>query len=408
MARITDRLVAKTAATATQPGMYADGNGLYLRVAPGGSKSWILRYRHSGRRHDIGLGPYPLIGLADARQRANQRRRLLVDGIDPLSERRAQRAAAAVERIKAITLRQAAESYIDTHAAGWRGGKQAAQWRHSLTAYVFPLLGELPVQAIDTAAVLSVLEPIWKTKTETATRVRERIEAVLNAATAGGYRTGDNPARWRGHLDNLLPKRSRVQRVSHFPALPYPEIAAFMAELRADTSIAARALEFLILTAARSSEVLQARWDEIDLPSRLWTVPAERAKSGREHRVPLSDAAMAIVQAMAKIRLNDHVFPGRGGAASRTSMFEQLRKLGRADLTTHGFRSTFRDWAAERTNFPAEVAEMALAHAVGDKVEAAYRRGDLFQKRRQIMDAWARFCIAAPTGSAVVPIRRGG
>jgi integrase len=388
--------------------MYPDGNGLYLRVAPGGSKSWILRYRHRGRRHDLGLGPYPLIGLADARQRANQRRRLLVDGIDPLADRRAQRAAAAVERMKAITLRQAAESYIDAHAAGWRGGKQEAQWRQSLTAYAYPTIGDLPVQAIDTAAVLSVLEPIWRTKTETATRVRLRIEAVLSWATARGYRAaGDNPARWRGHLDNLLPARAKVQRVEHHPALPYGEVAAFMAELRPDTNIAARALELLILTATRSGEVLQAKWDEIDLPSRLWTVPAERTKSGRAHRVPLSDMAMAVLERMAAIRLNDYVLPGRRGPLARTAMFDQLRKMGRADLTTHGFRSTFRDWCAERTNFPREVAEMALAHTVGDAVERAYQRSDLFTKRRQLADAWAKFCDApAVTGGEVVTLRR--
>jgi integrase len=408
MARITDRLAAKTAAAASKPGMYPDGGGLYLRVAPGGSKSWILRYRHGGRRHDIGLGPYPLIGLADARQRANQRRRLLVDGIDPLAERRAQREAEAAGRAKTRTFAQCTESYIEAHAAGWRGGKQEAQWRQSLTAYAYPTIGELPVQAIDTAAVLSVLEPIWRTKTETATRVRLRIEAVLSWATARGYRAaGDNPARWRGHLDNLLPARAKVQRVEHHPALPYAEIGAFMARLRPDTSIAARALEFLILTAARSGEVLQARWDEIDLPSRLWTVPAERMKSGREHRVPLSDAAIAIVKAMAAIQLNDYVFPGRRGALGRTALFDQLRRIGRADLTTHGFRSTFRSWSAGRTNFPREVAEMALAHTVGDAVERAYQRSDLFEKRRQLADAWARFCaVPAVTGGEVVALRR--
>jgi integrase len=405
MARITDRLVAKAAATARQPGMYADGNGLYLRVAPGGSKSWILRYRHGGRRHDIGLGPYPLIGLADARQRANQRRRLLVDGIDPLADRRAQRAAAAVERMKAITLRQAAESYIDAHAAGWRGGKQEAQWRQSLTAFAYPTIGELPVQAIDVGLVMKVLEPIWTAKPETASRVRGRIESVLDWATARGYRFGENPARWRGHLDNLLPARAKVQRVEHHPALPYAEIGAFMAWLRPDTNIAARALEFLILTAARSGEVLQARWDEINLPSRLWTVPAERMKSGREHRVPLSDAAIAIVKAMAAIQLNDYVFPGRRGALGRTALFDQLRRIGRADLTTHGFRATFRSWSAERTNFPREVAELALAHSVGTAVERAYQRSDLFAKRRQLADAWAKFCATPAVTGEVVPLR---
>jgi integrase len=410
MARSIERLSALAAKAASQPGLHPDGNGLYLHVGAAGSKSWILRYRHGGRRHDIGLGPYPLISLADARQRANQRRRLLVDGIDPLAERRAKRAAEAVERNKAITLRQAAESYIDAHAAGWRGGRQEAQWRHSLTAYVYPTIGELPVQAIDTASVLSVLKPIWNAKTETATRVRERIEAVLSSATAAGYRSGDNPAKWRGHLDSLLPKRSKVKPVEHHPAMLYGEVGTFLAELRVDTKIAARALEFLVLTAARSGEVLQARWDEVDLPSRLWTVPAERAKSGREHRVPLSAAAVAIVKAMAEIRLNEYLFPGRRDPLARTALFDQLRRMGRGDTTTHGFRSTFRSWAAERTNFPREVAEMALSHTVGDTVERAYQRSDMFEKRRQIMDAWARFCdmTATVTGGSekVVTLRR--
>jgi integrase len=256
--------------------------------------------------------------------------------------------------------------------------------------------------------VLSVLRPIWKTKTETATRVRERIEAVLNAATAGGYRTGDNPARWRGHLDNLLPKRSKVAAVEHHAALPYTEIGAFMAELRRDTGIPARALEFVVLTAVRSGEALNAMWDEIDIANRLWTIPAARMKGGREHRVPLSGAAMAIIEAMAKIRFNDCVFPGRRGPLARTAPFDQLRRMGRAGLTTHGFRSTFRDWAAERTNFPREAAEMALAHTVGDAVERAYRRSDMFEKRRQLADAWARYCTASNAGGAdVVPIGRG-
>jgi integrase len=408
MARSIERLSARAAQTASRPGLHPDGNGLYLHVGASGSRSWILRYRHGGRRHDIGLGPYPLISLADARQRANQRRRLLVDGIDPLAERRAQRAAEATERVKAITLRQAAESYIDAHAAGWRGGRQEAQWRQSLATYVFPTIGELPVKAIDTASVLSVLKPIWNAKTETATRVRERIEAVLSSATAAGYRSGDNPAKWRGHLDSLLPKRSKVQPVEHHPAMPFGEVGAFLAELRMDTGIAARALEFLILTAARSGEVLQARWDEIDLASRLWIVPAERAKSGREHRVPLSDAALAIVKSMAEIRLNEYVFPGRRDGLSRTALFDQLRRMGRDDTTTHGFRSSFRSWAAGSTNFPREVAELALSHTVGDAVERAYQRSDMFAKRRQIMDAWARFVEspATVTGEVVVPLRR--
>jgi integrase len=280
-----------------------------------------------------------------------------------------------------------------------------------LRDYVYPVFGNLPVQSIDVALVMRALEPMWNTKSETASRVRGRIERVLDWATARGYRTGENPARWRGHLENLLPAPRKVQRVEHHPALPYPEIAAFTATLRQLESVAARALEFLILTAARSGEVIGAKWSEFDLNERLWTVPADRIKSGKEHRVPLSDAALAILRQMAAVRTSDYVFPGQGAGRpiSKIGLFYTLRRIGRGDLTAHGFRSTFRDWAAERTSFPAEVAEMALAHTVGDKVEAAYRRGDLFQKRRQLADAWARYCAAPPVPAGkVVAINHAG
>jgi integrase len=304
-----------------------------------------------------------------------------------------------------MTFKACAEAYMAAHQAGWRNPKHRAQWTATLNTYVYSHFGDLPVQAVDVGLVMKAVEPIWTEKPETASRVRGRIEAVLDWATARGYRKGENPARWRGHLENLLPARSKVRRVEHHAALPYQEIGGFMAALCTQESVAARAFEFLILTAARTGEVIGARWDEFDLGERLWTVPGERMKAGREHRVPLSARAVEITQEM-KAQQQDgqaFVFPGaKGGALSNMALLMTLRRMGHADLTAHGFRSTFRDWAAERTNFPAEVAEMALAHTVSDKVEAAYRRGDLFQKRRQITEAWARFCSTAALAGAKV------
>jgi integrase len=272
------------------------------------------------------------------------------------------------------------------------------------------VFGKLPVQSIDLAMVLKVLEPIWSTTSETASRLRGRIEAVLDWATVRGYRQGENPARWRGHLDSLLPSRAKVQAVRHHPALAYDQMGGFMEALRQQEGVSARALEFVILTACRTSEAIGATWDEIDLAAKLWTIPANRIKAGREHRVPLSAPALAILERMAVIRTGSHVFPGgkAGKPLSSMALLMVLRRIGRGDLTAHGFRSSFRDWAAERTSFPPEVAEMALAHSVSDKVEAAYRRGDLFEKRRQLADAWAKFCgtAKASSNSAVVPIRR--
>jgi integrase len=278
-----------------------------------------------------------------------------------------------------------------------------------LTAYVYPVLGALPVASIDVGLVMRVLEQLWQDKTTTASRVRQRVEAILDWATARGYRQGDNPARWRGHLEKLLPMPRKVAPIEHHPALPYVEMAGFMVELRAQTGIAARALEFSILTAARSGEVLGARWDEINLAERVWIVPASRMKAGKEHKVPLSDTALAIVAKMAELRTGECVFPGRNRSSplSRTTVFNLLRAMNRGDLTTHGFRSTFRDWAAERTNFPREVAELALAHSVGSEVERAYQRSDLFAKRRQLMQAWSKFCDSPATaGEKVIAIRR--
>lgn len=397
MPRLSERLSAKRVALAAKPGMYADGHGLYLRVGPTGAKSWVFRYRNNGARHDLGLGPYHLVSLAEARKRATEQRRLLrIDGHDPLLTRRSGRDKARLAAARAITFKACAEAYMAAHQAGWRNPKHRAQWTATLNKYVYPHLGDLPVQVIGVGLVMKALEPIWAEKPETASRVRGRIESVLDWATARGYREGENPARWRGHLQNLLPPRSKVRRVEHYAALPYAEIGAFMAGLRQQKGVAARALEFAILTAARTGEVIGARWDEIDIAGRLWTVPGERMKAGREHRVPLSERAVEVINDMKKQRehAEEHVFRGaRGGALSNMALLMVLRRVGYASLTTHGFRSTFRDWAAERSEFPAEVAEMALAHVVGDKVEAAYRRGDLFEKRRQIMEAWAQFCL---------------
>lgn len=415
MARTGKMTALKVAAIARAraPGYYGDGGGLFLQVSRFGTASWVFRYRVAGRLREMGLGSLDTIGLADARERARKAREQRLDGHDPIALRQASRLAAQLDSAKAITFKDCARRYIAAHQPAWRNPKHAAQWGATLDAYVYPVFGDLAVQAVDVGLVLKAIEPIWTTKPETASRVRGRVESVLDWATARGYREGENPARWRGHLDNLLPARAKVRRIEHHAALPYADIAAFIAELRAQDGVSARALEFAILTAARTGEVIGARWDEINIAEKLWTVPAERMKGGREHRVPLSAAALAIVEKMAAIRCSAFVFPGgkEGRPLSNMAFLMLLRRIAKenanwGDLTAHGFRSSFRDWAAERTNFPSEVAEMALAHAVGDKVEAAYRRGDLFQKRRLLAEAWAKFCAAGPAAPGhVVSLR---
>ena len=332
--------------------------------------------------------------------------RLLREGVDPIDARRTARNAARLEEARGLTFKDCAERYIAAHEAGWRNAKHRAQWRSTLETYAFPALGELPVAAIDTALVMKVLEPIWQAKSETAGRVRGRMEAVLDWAAARNYRTSDNAARWRGHLDKLLPARSRLARVQHHAALPWRNLPAFMAELRGQTGTSARALEFAILTAGRTGEVIGATWGEIDEGAKVWTVPAERMKGGRTHRVPLCERALEIVKSLP--RGGDHVFGGEraGKPLSQMALLMTLRRMNRDDLTVHGFRSTFRDWAAECTSFPREVAEAALAHAIPDKVEAAYRRGDLFERRRQLMKVWSRYCSSGVATGAVVPIRQ--
>ena len=397
-------------------GRHADGGNLYLHVTGPGRALWSFRYMRDGKAREMGLGPVDLDGrrgltLAEARERAADALRLLRDGLDPIEHRRAAEHAARQKREAQRTFREVAELYVGAHEAAWRNPKHRAQWRSTLETYVHPVMGDLAVSDVTTEHVLRVLQPIWTTKPETASRVRGRIEAVLDYAATRGWREGENPARWRGHLTNLLPARSKVARVKHHAALPWRDMPVFMARLRAQRSTAARALEFTILTAARTGEALGARWSEIDLEAGVWTVPAERMKGHREHRVPLSDAALDVLRHMLPLRSAEgdgYVFPGlrRGKPLSNMAMLKCLQRLGRGDLTAHGFRSTFRDWCEEATSTPHAVAEAALAHAIPDKVEAAYRRGDLFEKRRALMAQWAEFCSRAP--AAVVPLRAAG
>jgi integrase len=387
------------------PGRYHDGGGLYLFVGAGSARSWIFRFRRDGKLHDYGLGPVHSVTLAAARQKAFECRAALYAGNNPVEMRQVRRLERVLAAAKAVTFEKATEQYIAAHGAGWRSPREEGQWRQSMTDYAFPVLGNVPVLAIDTALVLRVLEPIWQVKTDTASRVRGRIEAVLDWATARGHRQGENPARWKGHLANLLPARSKLHRVAHHAALPYGEVGLLIVELRRQQGAAARALELLILTASRTGEVLGAGWSEINLADRSWTIPAERMKGGKEHRVPLSDAAILVFEAVAEIRVDENVFPGRNGLLSQTALRRVLASLGRNDISVHGFRSTFRDWTSETTAYPREVAEMALAHSIGSQVEAAYRRGDLFEKRRRLMQDWAAFCSIGIAPAEVVPIR---
>ena len=400
------------------PGLYSDGGGLYLQIKAAGARSWVFRYRMGGRKtpRDMGLGSLETVSLADARGKATDKRNLILAGIDPIEARKRDKIAAALDATKAITFKECATAYIAAHREGWRNEKHAEQWTATLEAYAFPKIGKLPVRDIDAGAVLKVLEQkcddlsgkptFWTGKTETASRVRGRIEAILDWAKVRNYRSGENPARWRGNLEHSLPKRSKVQKVKHHAALPYADIGAFIAALRVREGVAARALEFVILTTARTGEVTGARWREIDLDARLWTVPADRIKGGKTHRVPLSERAVEILEDAGLGKPDDYVFPGGkvGKPLSENAMLAVLARMERDDLTSHGFRSTFRDWAAEQTNYPREVAEMALAHVVSDKVEAAYRRGDLFEKRRRLMDDWAGYCGTVVRGGNVVGI----
>jgi integrase len=380
----------RVAMLAKRPGRYHDGHGLILVVVNSNNASWQLRFQRNGRERWLGLGPLHTVTLKDARERARAARLQLLDGIDPIDARRTER----VKATQVMTFKAAAEAYNALHEQKWRNEKHRKQFLASLACYAYPVLGNTPVASIDTAAVLRVVEPIWLSKTETANRVRGRIENVLDWATVRGQRSGDNPARWKGHLAGVLPAPGGVARRIHFSALPWARIAAFMAELRTRDGIAARALEFTILTAARTGGGVGARWSEIDLKTHTWIIPAARMKSRREHRVPLSARTVEILSGLYREDGNSHVFIGArtGAALGNMAMPDVLQQMDQCDVTVHGFRSTFRDWAAEATAHPNHVVEQALAHTIGNAVEAAYRRGDLFEKRRHLMKDWAAFC----------------
>jgi integrase len=408
-----------------EPGFYRVGTvaGLALQITPTAARTWVLRYEFAGRRRDMGLGGYPEVPLAKAWEKAREARDKLRAGIDPIDERRAARSALKAAQALALTFKQAARDYIAAHSSAWKNPKHRAQWAATLAEYAYPVIGNVPVRDLEIAHMTRVLEPIWQAKTETASRLRGRIERVLDWATVRGYRSGPNPARWKGNLDTLLPAPARLARNEHHAALPLGELGAFMAELRRREGTAARALEFAILTAARSGEVRGALWGEIDLGAKVWTVPSSRMKAQREHRVPLSERAVELLRRLPRAQKMQLVFAApNGGTLSDMSLGAVMRRMndGAEDqrprwidprsgkpVVPHGLRSTFRDWASERTNYPREVTEMALAHRIDDKVEAAYRRGDLFDKRRRMMNDWARFCARIPRKGRVTAGGRG-
>jgi integrase len=405
MARPTNRLSALTLKKNLPPGLYADGGGLYMQVSQQSTKAWIFRYTRAGVPRKMGMGPVSVkpddkrITLADARQKAAVARSLLIDGVDPIDDRKVRKTTQAAEQAKALTFKECAESYIAAHKAGWKSAKHADQWTATLETYAYPIIGNLPVQMIETAHIEKILRPIWDTKTETASRVRGRIEKVLDRAKALKLRQGENPAAWRGHLDQLFAPKSQVAPVENHPALPYAELPAFMAKLRAKEGVSARALEFTILTVARTGDTIGGKWKEINRAEKLWTVPAARVKGKkgarkRDHVVPLSKQAFAILEDLPSE--GDFVFPGgiEGAGLSNAAMSELLKGMGYSPdvATVHGFRSTFTDWVADETDYPNEMSELAKAHTVSDKVERAYRRGNMREKRRRMMADWAVYC----------------
>jgi integrase len=417
MAREIEKLSDVAVRKARKAGYHADGGGLYLQVAQrmqngepiaAVAKSWIFRFTLAGKTREMGLGPYPTFSLREARERAQAQRKFLADGIDPIAARDAQRAQETAQRASSMPFEQAAERYIEAHRTGWKNAKHVEQWRRTLTDHA-EALAKRPVHTIDTAHVMRVLQPIWTKLPETASRLRGRIEHVLDWARVSGYRQGENPARWRGHLAKMLPKKSAVHRVEHLSALPYPKIAEFVRELREQPGVSARAVEFAILTAARSGEVRGAKASEFDLEAALWIVPAERMKAKKEHRVPLAPRAVELVRAQLKEHEGaESVFPGakRSKPLSDMSLTAVLRRMKCEGITVHGFRSTFRDWAAEQTSYPRELAEFALAHALRSDVEAAYLRSDMMEKRRKLMRDWQRYIETPRAGADVGPMRR--
>lgn len=425
MGRLLGKLTTKEVEKKSKPGLYGDGGGLTLQVTKTGVKSWLYRYMIDGKAYGMGLGPLHTISLAEARLRAADARRMVLGGVNPLQVKRRRMLDAAVAKTKLMTFDQCAEAYIKAHRTSWKNAKHADQWGNTLATYASPIIGTLPVAEVDTALIVKVLTQtdkagvqFWESKNETATRLRGRIESILGWATTSGFRSGDNPARWKGHLENLLASISKASRTKNHPSLAWQRIGAFMQSLRQRQGIAARAVEFAILTATRSGEVRGAKWSEIDLDAKLWTIPAGRMKAKREHEVPLNDSALALLNALPRIDGTEFVFPGtRGQALSDMSLTAVIRRMNVEaaewtdkegnTVTVHGFRSTFRMWAAESTNYPREIAEHALAHQLPNAVERAYQRGTQFAKRANMMADWAIFCARVPAEVANVVAIRG-
>lgn len=406
MVRQLSKLTALQVTKLTKPGLYGDGGGLTLQITKAGVKSWLFRFMREGKAYGMGLGPTHTFSLAEARQKAMAARKLLADGLNPLTEKKERLLAAALVRARMMSFDQCAKAYIEAHKSSWKNAKHLDQWTNTLATYASPVFGQLPVAEVDTAFVVKCLAPIWQTKTETASRLRGRIESVLGWAATSGYRTGENPARWKGHLENLLANISKSSRTKNHPSLPWPRIGDFMAALKAREGNASRATAFTILTACRSGEVRGAQWSEFDFKEKVWTIPAKRMKAHREHQVPLSDAAFAVLASMP--HSGEFVFPGtKGQPLSDMSLTAVIRRMNSDEdkpvwvdatgegITVHGFRSSFRMWAAETTAYPREVAEHALAHQLPDAVERAYQRGTQFAKRQALMAEWAAHCSSA-------------
>ncbi len=392
MAKRINRLTAISVKRLSVKGLYPDGQGLYLQVSPTHTKSWVYRYQINKKERRHGLGTYPIITLEVARKEANYCAQLRVQGYDPIEYKKQVKHKRHLDNSKNITFMECAIAYIDSHKAGWKNPKHEKQWLNTLKTYADPFIGKISVQDIDTTLVMKVLEPIWYIKTETATRIRQRIESVLDWAKVRKYRTGENPALWRGHLDQLLPKRAKVQKVKHYPAMPYADLPNYFNNLRKIETIAAKALAFTILTSTRTNETCQAKWSEIDLDKGIWEIPEIRMKMDKVHRIPLTTECLTILKEMTLFKINAFVFPGlKENKSISDAAVLKLLKQTYPDLTVHGFRSTFRDWCAEITNFSSDLAEAALAHSVGNQVQAAYERGDKFEKRRTLMIAWSDY-----------------
>lgn len=406
MPRQLHRLSARTIQTESKVGYHADGGGLYLQISKFGTKSWVFRYTFH-RKREMGLGSVNDVSLKEARDISSTYRAMVRDGIDPINERKQKRAQSKADSTKLTSFKECAEDYIRHNSAAWSNAKHSNQWKNTLETYAYPVIGSLPVAMVELHHITRILKPIWAEKNETAKRVRGRIEAVLDAAKVNGLREGENPARWKGHLDKILPMPSKVKKVKHHAALPYEQIDTFMQDLRERDSIAASGLEFLILTAARTGEVLKATFDEIDFEKKMWVIPENRMKAGKEHRVPLSNKAMKIIKAMKDMQQSDFIFAGFRGNCGLSNMafLQLLKRMGYKEITTHGFRSSFRDWAAEQTAYPPDVVEMALAHSVGNETTQAYHRTDLFEKRRRLMNEWSNYCDQVKIKGEVVNIK---